>query len=302
MKRRMVFLGFTMVCALVIALIVNGALKSRDETIARLRERLATVSVPVVVAERELGVGARIGQGDAKVIEWPRENVPPGAFMNAQAVFGKVVRRRVEKGEPLVADVLVGEKGAGGKLPLMIPEGMRAVSIPVNEVTDMAGMVLPHARVDVLVSVAGKGGPDGERARIVLQDIEVIAVSHDLDVGSAPRPATVVTLLVTPEQAERLATAMRMGTVSLAMRNYADKARIRTAGVEARQLMGDSEEPSRHAAVHARKARKPMRTIEVIRNGTQRQTVRLIGNLPVSGKEDGHHAPAAQASPDAKLP
>lgn len=293
MRRRVGLLVLTAVLATVAAVVVSESLRSRDRTISMLLEKLKSRTMPVVVATRALPAGTKIGQGDVKIVEWPRGNVPPGAFMNAEAVFGKVVRTPVAQSEPLVAQVLVQGQETGGTLPLIIPAGMRAMSIPVNEVTDMAGMVLPHARVDVVVSVAGSAAGLGERSRIVLQNIEVLAVAHDLDSGSAPRPATVVTLQVTPGEAERLATAMRMGTLSLAMRNYADRARIRASAVDAAQLLGSPDHQANRLEVKSgrKRSRAPGRTIEVIRNGTEHQIVRLVGRRLVSGGAQGRKQP-----------
>ena len=92
------------------------------------------------------------------MVAWPREQMPPGAFIDPAGVIGKVVRNSLSTNQPVVESALLEPNKTGGVLPLLIPAGMRAMSIAVDEVSDMAGFVLPHSRVDVLVSVVPSGG------------------------------------------------------------------------------------------------------------------------------------------------
>jgi pilus assembly protein CpaB len=179
-----------------------------------------------------------------RLISWPRGEVPPGAFNDFESVTGKVVKNSLSINQPIVATALLEPEKTGGVLPLLIPPGMRALSIAVDDISDMAGFVLPHSRVDVLVSVA-LGGPaagpaaSGEVTKIVLQNITVLAVAQTLEAGpDQPREVKVVTLLVTPPQAERLAAASRLGTLTLAMRNFADDKELATSGVSVPALLG----------------------------------------------------------------
>src|SRR5260221_4526632 len=110
--------------------------------------------------------------------------------------------------------------------------------MPVDEISDIAGFVAPHTRVDILVAVAGTGPGEPSFSRIVLQNIEVLAVAQEIEhVKDEPQVVKVVTLLVTPPDAEKLTLASREGTLRLAMRNYSDNKIIATNGVAMSDLM-----------------------------------------------------------------
>jgi pilus assembly protein CpaB len=241
MSRRLIFFLFTIVLALVLALMVRSALKSKEAKIQALRQS----TVYIVVAAHALSPGNTVDTTALKLVAWPRDLMPPGAFTSLEAVTGKVVKNSLSVDQPLVAAALLAPEKTGGVLPLLIPEGMRAMSIAVDDVSDMAGFVLPHSRVDVLVSVAPGGGANagpggvGDLTKIVLQNIEVLAAAQNLETGTdQSHLAKVVTLLVTPEQAERLAAATRLGTIQLAMRNFADEQQPVTHGVSVAGLVG----------------------------------------------------------------
>jgi Flp pilus assembly protein CpaB len=184
MSRRLIFFVFTGALALMAALLVRSALKSREAKIAALRE----TTVQIVVAARGLAPGETIDASAIRLTSWPREQVPPGAFTELGPVMGKVVKDSFGVNQPLVGGALLEPEKTGGVLPLLIPPGQRAMSIAVDDVTDMAGFVLPHSRVDVLVSVT-VGGPGngpgaiGEVTKIVLQNIKVLAVAQTLEAG-----------------------------------------------------------------------------------------------------------------------
>jgi hypothetical protein len=182
-------------------------------------------------------------------------------------------------------------------LPLLIPPGMRALSVPVDEVSDIAGFVLPHAHVDVLVSATSGGA--APITKIVLQDVEVLAIAQDIEqVNDKPQPVHVVTMLVTPDQAERLTLASGQGGLRLALRNYDDKAVVATNGVTVAQLLGAQPAAAPLAVqehvVYAPRGRakpKPV-NVEVMRNGSTTESVSFVR----SGS--GQNASMEQASPD----
>ncbi len=125
-------------------------------------------------------------------------------------------------------------------MPLLIPPGMRAVSVQVDEVSDIAGFILPHAHVDILVAVSNQGTGQGDKpfSKIVLQNVEVLAVAQEIEKKKdEPELVKVVTVLVTPQDAERLALATREGVLHLAMRNYADTKIVLTSGTDVDELL-----------------------------------------------------------------
>jgi pilus assembly protein CpaB len=139
-------------------------------------------------------------------------------------------------GEP-VLDSKLAPAGQGGLMPVLIPVGKRAVSIIVEQATQKSGFVVPNTRVDVLVTMAEKGG--AQKSRIVLQDVTVLAADMTVEMkDNKPVTMTTVTMALSPEEAERLALSQNQGRVTLALRNLQDTARVSTPGVTAAQLMG----------------------------------------------------------------
>jgi len=306
-SRRVIFFVFTGGLALLAAILVHRALTSKEAKIEALR--LSTTRI--VVAARAFGPGDSVDAAGLRLAAWPRDDVPPGAFTDVQSVAGRIVRQPIGINQPIVGTALLEADKTGGVLPLLIPPGMRAMSIPVDDVSDISGFVLPYSRVDVLVSVPITGGasggavPIGQITKIVLQNIRVLAVAQSLDSGpDQPREAKVVTLLVSPGDAERLAAATRLGTLTLAMRNFGDQQQLPTAGVSIPVLLGaaapvDEAPPpmAPQAAAPVRWARaRRARRVEVIRNGTDHQTVNFVadgraGAATAPGRAEGSAAP-----------
>jgi pilus assembly protein CpaB len=310
-SRRLIFFLFTAAVALVAAFLVHSALKSKEESIEALRQK----TVVVVAATRDLSPGERIDASALKLISWPRDQVPPGAFTDFQAVAGRVAKTSLGVNQPILASALLEPEKTGGVLSLMIPPGMRAMSIAVDDVSDMAGFVLPYSRVDVLVSVALAGGPSagpgavGEVTKIVLQNIKVLAVAQTLEAGlDQPRQVKVVTLLVTPDQAERLAAASRLGTLGLAMRNFSDQQLSPTSGVTLPTLLGELPfeqlpPPPPVPPDHQQSVRPPRgKTVEVIRNGTDHETINFSANGRISSVASPAPSPSASADHETAPP
>ena len=150
------------------------------------------------------------------------------------------------KGEPLLEGKLAS-KEAGAGLPPIIPEGMRAVSVRVNEVIGVAGYVLPGTRVDVLNTLSPTNNPTDTTSKVVLANVQVLTSGTRLEQDqedAKPMQVTVVTLLVTPEQSERLALASTEGKIQLALRNPLDQGAPQTPGIKPAILMGLVKAPS----------------------------------------------------------
>ncbi len=201
MKRPIVFVILAGVGAVLAAIVVFSAINKRESEV----QRAMANTVEVVVAANDIALGAKLEPDSVKMARWARDSVPEGAFTDPQAIAGSFARSEFIANEPVVASKLfMGEK-VSGVLPLLIPPGMRAMSVPVDEVSDIAGFVAPHTRVDVLVAVSGTGPGESSFSRIVLQNIEVLAVAQEIQhVKDEPEVVRVVTLLVTPRDAEKL--------------------------------------------------------------------------------------------------
>ena len=178
--------------------------------------------VDVIVAADDLQVGARVEEHDIKIIKIPAADLPPGSPRRRSEVLGHGVIVPISKGEFILPNRLAGEN-AGSGLPSLIPPGMRAVSVRVNEVVSVAGFVTPGTRVDVLLT-GTPGGSGEQQTTTVLQNVAVLASGHTLErtaTGEAQTTA-VITLLVSPDDAQRLTLASSEGHIQLALRNPLD--------------------------------------------------------------------------------
>ena len=211
----------------------------------------------VIVAANDLQVGAKVTDQDIKIIKIPAADLPPGAPRKRPEVVGHGVILPISKGEFILGNRLAGEN-AGAGLPALIPPGMRAVSVRVNEVVSVAGFVTPGTRVDVLLT--GTPGSSGEQqTTTVLQNVAVIASGHTLErssTGEAQNTA-VITLLVSPDDAERLTLASSEGKIQLALRNPLDTKQDELAAANSRGLYRGSAPPAPTPVVHHTIARKP---------------------------------------------
>src|SRR6266478_3411675 len=178
--------------------------------------------VDVMVAADDLQVGARVEEHDIKIIKIPASNVAPTAPRRKADVLGHGVILPIAKGEFLLSGKLAGEN-AGSGLPSLIPPRMRAVSVRVNEVVSVAGFVGPGTRVDVLLTGTPNGSSEPQTTT-VLQNVAVIASGHTLERNASGEAQTtpVITLLASPEDAERLTLASSEGKIQLSLRNPLD--------------------------------------------------------------------------------
>jgi pilus assembly protein CpaB len=190
-----------------------------------------TPSRTAVVANRDLPAGSIIRMEDVKTVSWPGSAVPGGFATQAGDVVGRGLITEVRENEPLL-DWKLAQREAGGGLSITIPEGMRAISVRVDEVVGVAGFVLPGTRVDVLATVMPGTDRTQTTTRIILQNVRTLAADqrHQQDVEGEPRYVTVVTLLLTPDQAEVLTLAATEGRIQLALRNTLDSGETNTAG------------------------------------------------------------------------
>ena len=193
-----------------------------------------------VVAARELAMGQLLTKDDVKLVAWPATSPVDKGFTTIEAVLNRGLIDGVVANEPLTEGKLAPLE-AGGGLPPTITEGMRALSVKVNEVIGVAGYVVPGTHVDVMVTLVNRGSSDS-MTRVVVSDVEVLTAGTRMDAAKArdgqPIAASVVTLLVTPEDAERIALAANEGSIMLTLRNPLDRSPTTTSGVRTAALMG----------------------------------------------------------------
>lgn len=211
----------------------------------------ADAGVDVIVAADDLQVGAKVEERDIRIIKIPGADLPPTAPRRRADVIGHGVIIPIAKGEFILPNRLAGEN-AGSGLPALIHPGMRAVSVRVNEVVSVAGFVTPGTRVDVLLT-GTPGGAGEQQTTTVLQNVAVLASGHTLErtsTGEAQNTA-VITLLVWPDDAQRLTLASSEGHIQLALRNPLDTKQDELASTNSRGLYrGAAAAPPTTTVVH----------------------------------------------------
>ena len=225
----------------------------------------AMKTVDVIVAQHPLKLGTAISKDDIKLVKWPADAQVPAAFAKADDVIGRGLVTDVEENEPFT-NAKLAPVGAGAGLPPSIPSGMRAISVKVNEVIGVAGFVVPGTRVDVLVTLTDRQQQQGSTSRVVVSNAQVLTAGTRYDQENArdgkPIPSTVVTLLVSPEDGERLALAASEGQIMLTLRNPLDTAPTATSGVRTAGLLGQAAEAPASAKPRAPRASEPAKPVQ----------------------------------------
>src|SRR5947207_9607427 len=165
-------------------------------------------------------------------------------------VVGSIARATIERNQPILQQALVAQ--GSGLLPLMIPEGMRGMSVRVDTVTGVSGFITPLSQVDVIIAGQREGEQD-QKSKVVLQNVKVLAIGKSIEQkDEKPVEVPTVTLLVSPADAEKLTLAARQEPVRLALRNYRDDDFVTTPGMSTRALFGYVAPPPTvmKAAVH----------------------------------------------------
>ncbi len=262
--------------ALAVGLLVSYAVYDR------LRSRSASEPqlVQVVVASNDVQIGSKLTDHDVHLASFPPASVPPGAFARVSQVRDRGVIMPISRGDFVLPDKLA-DANAGAGLPSMIPQGMRAVSVRVNDVVSVAGFVQPGTRVDVMAT--GIHGAGENETTTVLENVAVIAVGRSLldrmtgDTGNAG----VITLLVSPDDAQRLTLASQEGRIQLALRNPLDTKKESLGATKVSSLLpSGSAAPTTEAKprIHkvVEKAAPPLPPaplqVEVIRGGKRDET------------------------------
>ncbi len=237
--------------------------------------------VMAVVAANDIQIGSKLTDHDVAVVPFPRSSVPPGHFERASQVRQRGVVLPISKGDFILPGKLAAED-AGAGLPSMIPQGMRAVSVRVNDVVSVAGFVQPGTRVDVLASGLPGAGNDAQTTT-VLENVAVIAVGRSLldrVISGETQNAAVITLLVSPDDAQRLTLASQEGRIQLALRNPLDTRKESIAPTRASSLSpraaaaADAVKPKLHRATEkvTPPPPPPPFQVEMIRGGKREET------------------------------
>jgi pilus assembly protein CpaB len=243
--------------------LVYRYLREQQNAVELARKTATGATVDVVVADKPIPVGTRIEGDQLRVAKWPVDLEPEGAVRTIDEASGSIARVSIDRNQPLQQSILV-PKGAG-LLPLLISDGMRGMSVRVDNVTGVSGFVTPNSRVDVVVSgnPTTEGGEAEQKGKVILQNVRVLATGKEIEQkDEKPVEVPTVTLLVSPEDAEKLTVATRQEAVRLTLRNYRDEEIVPTAGIVLKSLFepdpgskgaSQSSAPS-HEAPHAHAA------------------------------------------------
>lgn len=240
-KRLILALTGAVLCGLLAVMLVTRYLASVKNSASELNN--------IVVAKAEIPVGAKITAEQLALLPIPNGSAPEGVFRKLEDAVDRVALIPIGMREP-VTEFKLARLGTEAGLGAVIPPGFRALTVKVDEVVGVSGFVMPGSYVDVvavIVPVAANASSQGPISKIVLQNIKVLASGAKLDSPSdqrEPSHVNAVTLLVTPDQAEKLVLAANESKLQLVMRNFGDQEDSRTAGANKGTLLtGDPVRP-----------------------------------------------------------
>jgi len=204
-------------------------------TAAQVAQSTSKHFVPVVVAATDLTFGTKLDRAQLRVVRYPKESVPTGAFSDIDSVAGQTTKIFLAGKEAVTATKL---SSRGGGLSMLVRPGFRATSLEVNQVSGVSGFVLPGDRVDVLATVDQRGAEQNAVTKTILENAEVLA-SGQKTTQQDNKPITVqaVTILVDPMGAERLALALHEGKLHLVLRNPGDSDTLTVGALSTEQML-----------------------------------------------------------------
>lgn len=284
MSRSKSVLALALVLGVLAALAGYAGLKATAQKVA---QNTSKHFVPVVITATDMTFGTKLDRAQLRVVRYPKESVPAGAFSDPDSVVGQTTKIFLAAREPITATKL---SSRGGGLSMLVRPGLRATSLEVNQVSGVSGFVLPGDRVDVLCTVDGHGADQEAQTKTILQNAEVLA-SGQKTTQQDNKPITVqaVTILVDPAGAERLALGLHEGKVHLVLRNPEDADTLRVAGLSTQEMLSGQAGGTKLAKAVHRSTNKtaavvasaqPPRTTSMTRQ--PKPTVRIIREAKVT--------------------
>lgn len=235
-RRALIFFGlaFALACAAVLA---ARQVLEKPEPVA---QATGPQTASVVVAKTDIQTGSALSSRQLDTVEWPIQFLPDTSFRKPSETEGRVLRRALAAGEPVLEPYLMPQGSQAG-LVSVIDDKKRAVSVKVDRVIGVAGFVTPGSRVDVLATLRRLDQPKNlPYSKVILQDIPVLAIDQQLEHSRSGEPeiVDVVTLQVDPSQAQTLIFGAHEGRLQLALRSPADRELVKTARVGVAELLG----------------------------------------------------------------
>jgi len=249
--------------ALIVALLLSGAVTFFLSRKLTGHDPHSTVQ-RYVAPSRSLQAGEVLKPEDLLLVEWPAAMPLPGAFGKIGDLTGRAVIYPVAASQPILEGYLAAP-GSGIGLTVKIPEGMRATSVKSDEIVGVAGFLFPGSHVDVLVTFRSDRFPT-PATQIVLQDVEVLTVGQkaEADPQGKPESVSVVTLLLTPEDSQKLVLASTQGTIQFVLRNGADHTQVKAMPIQVAQLSGAAPLAAPSVTPRARLPIRQADTVETI--------------------------------------
>lgn len=234
--------------------------------------------IRIIAAAHDLRSGVALTPNDVALIDWPNDVSLPGSFSRIEDVIGHPLVSSVGAKEPILRRELALE-GSGIGLSAKIPNGMRATAVRSNEIVGVGGFLYPGSHVDVLATY-NLPVNSGSMTETVLQDVEILAAGQTFtpDPEGKPQSVNVVTLLVSPQDSQKLLLASSQGSIQFVLRSGVDKEKLDIMPTRLDQLLPSAKPPAPAPVTAVRKNVKPqpppvpdVYTLEVIQ-GTQRST------------------------------
>lgn len=246
-----IVLGTAVFIALITSVLIYKVLQKKAYD-----KQVTLATQPIAVAMVDLSWGSTLTKEMIKVVPFPKEYVPPGCFSESGALEGRVLLYPVKMNEPIFESRLAPLTIKTGGIAALVTPKKRALAVKVDKIIGVSGFISTGNRVDVLVTLAS-GKSSAPVTKIVLENILVLAVGPDLEKkGKEPTPnIDVITLEVTPEEAERLSLAATEGKIQLALRNFNDTDDVLTRGSTIPSLLTSyaGSSPEKKISVASRK-------------------------------------------------
>jgi pilus assembly protein CpaB len=247
--------------------------------------------IQIVAGAKDLPAGVALAPTDVSLIQWPATVPLPGSFKKVEDVAGRPLIYPLGKGEPVMTrDLAIPGSGIG--LSVKIPAGMRATSVRSNEVVGVAGFLYPGSHVDVLGTFNIPGNPN-PITETLLQNVEVLTAGTQIEPDPTGKPQTVnvVTLLLSPEDSQKLLMASTQSTIQFVLRNGADQGKEKVKPTRLDELIATAKPPAPPPAPgHHKRAVRPepqtpppsVYVVEIIQ-GQTRSEQKFSSGIPEEG-------------------
>jgi len=287
-----------MILAVVLALVAGvltirwlGSVRGTGETV---RPAVEAKKVEVLVAARAIPKGARLDTTMVRLKPYDVDAAPLGAVRETADVVGRVTAREISQDDPITPDKLLPKGASGGGLDASVEAGKRALTIRGTKIMGSGGLITPGCRVDVLSTYTQPGKSDEKINKVILENVQVLTTGTEMEarIGKDGREELAntdfFTLMVTPEEAERLALAADLGSMHLALRKPGDDDLVATAGADVpRSLDAYALSPTPPVVENETPPAEASYSVETIR-GTERERVKLdsLGAAPLEEKKN----------------